>query len=275
MTAAVPTRRPLRRLSDTGALRIGVLISATGANLRTLAELARVEPASFQVCLAASESATTPALEVAAGYGIPTWPGDFTVRCGTATAARDAVSRAAYQDRARAWHDNLDRRLLAWEDANGPLDLVVLAYHRWIEGNLLQRYRGRMINQHPGDLAVLDTESRRFLTGRDPVGEALRAGHDSTRTSCFLVDATHDGGPILAQGPALSTAGRTPADAADHEWEQKRVSDRPCLEWTVRAFAAGRLALDDRTHPDGSAVVLVDGRPTPLGGRRLGDVDGH
>ncbi|WP_411139193.1 hypothetical protein [Streptomyces sp. C10] len=53
------------------------------------------------------------------------------------------------------------------------------------------------------------------------------------------------------------------------ELEQKRLSDRPCLEWTVRAFAAHSLELAGSAHPDGSRIVLVDGVATPLGGRQL------
>ncbi|MBW8090878.1 hypothetical protein IGW14_23460 [Streptomyces hygroscopicus subsp. hygroscopicus] len=262
----------LRRTSSGGPLRIGVLVSATGANLRTLLGMSRDEPASYQVSLVVSHGSGSPALQVAREHGVEAWPGDFDAHCGRASQARDAAARAAYRRRARQWHDRLDQRILAWESAHGPLDLIVLAYHRWIEGDLLTRYQGRMINQHPGDLSILDTHHRRVLTGNDPVREAIARGHPTTRTSCFLVDASHDGGAVLCQGPPLSTAGRKPTaeDAREHELAQKRVSDRPCLEWTVRAFASGSLALDDRTHPDGSRVVRVDGKATPLGGMRLG-----
>ncbi|MYV48352.1 hypothetical protein [Streptomyces sp. SID2888] len=129
-----------------------------------------------------------------------------------------------------------------------------------------------MINQHPGDLSVLDHDGRRLLVGNDPVRLAMAAGRTSTRTSCFVVDGTKDGGAVLCMGPPVAVEGRqaTPGDAWQQELYQKTVSDRPCLEWTVRAFAAGRLALAGGTHQDGSPIVLVDGHPTPLGGRRLG-----
>ncbi|MFS0696662.1 formyltransferase family protein [Streptomyces nitrosporeus] len=264
-------RLPLGRRSASGPLRIGVLVSATGANLSTLIALRDASPEEFDVPLVASHAERVKALEVARGAGAEVWTGDFDRFCGLASAARDAAARARYRDRARQWHDALADRLEEWELRNGGLDLVVLAYHRWIEGKLLERYRGRMINQHPADLSVLSGDGTRVFTGRDPVRLAMAAGRGSTRTSCFLVDGTRDGGAVLAMGPPVAVGPRsaTPAGAWEQELEQKRRSDRPCLEWTVRAFAAGRLALDRGTHRDGSRVVVVDGRPTPLGGHRL------
>ncbi|WP_371535034.1 hypothetical protein OG217_09140 [Streptomyces sp. NBC_01023] len=267
-TAASPA--VLGRLSSSGPLRIGVLVSATGANLRTLIALQQAEPDHFQVCLIASHGSTSAALGVGAEYGIESWAGDFDARCGRASEARDEAGRTAYRDRARHWHDQLDSRIAAWEEDEGPLDLVVLAYHRWVEGNLLSRYDGRMINQHPGDLAVLDDEGRRVLIGNDPVRRAIELGHSSTRTSCFLVDSTYDGGAVLCQGPAVPLPpGTEPGQAAAHELTQKRLSDRPCLEWAVRAFGAGSLQLSDERHRDGSRIVVVDGTPMPLGGMKL------
>ncbi|MGK4585456.1 formyltransferase family protein [Kitasatospora sp. HPMI-4] len=270
------TDTAVRRLSTGGPLRIGVLVSATGANLRTLLAMEQAEPESFQVCLVASHGSRAKALDVAREHRVTTWTGDFDASCGLASEARDARARAGYRERARAWHDGLDRRIAAWETEHGALDLIVLAYHRWIEGDLLDRFRGRMINQHPGDLARLAPDGTRLLVGNDPVRLALTLGHRTTRTSCFLVDEGQDSGALLCQGPPVPTGGRTDsvADAENLELLQKERSDRPCLEWTVRAFAAGRLALAAERHPDGSPVVLVDGVPTPLGGRRLGDA-GH
>ncbi len=225
--------------SRSGPLRIGVLVSATGANLSTVLGMQEREPAAFQVRLVASHGIRAKALDVARDAGVETWTGDFDAACGLASRAVGEEGRARYRARARAWHDGLDARIAAWEAADGPLDLIVLAYHRWIEGNLLDRFQGRMINQHPADLSILDTDGRRQLVGNDPVRLAMAAGHTTTRTSCFLVDGTQDGGPVLCMGPAVAVEGRsaTPEEAWEQELLQKTMSDRPCLEWTVRAFA--------------------------------------
>ncbi|MGW1954871.1 hypothetical protein ACWCPI_19340 [Streptomyces sp. NPDC001920] len=262
-----PAPLPLRRISSDGPLRIGVLVSATGANLRTLIGMQHAEPDRYEVALVASHGTRSKALGLARDHGIEAWPGDFDAHCGTASRATGPAERAAYRRRARQWHDRLGSRIAAWEEDNGPLDLVVLAYHRWIEGDLLTRYHGRMINQHPGDLTVLDAAHSRVLIGNDPVTLAMDLGHTATRTSCFLVDRSHDGGALLCQGPPVPV--RRGVDPGAQELEQKRLSDRPCLQWTVRAFADGSLALGPGTHSDGSRVVLVDGVATPLGGRQL------
>lgn len=239
-----PAPLPLRRTGSGGPLRIGVLVSATGANLRTLIDLQRGEPDRYEVALVASHGTRSKALDLAREHGIEAWPGDFDARCGTASQATGPDGRAAYRQRARQWHDGLNTRIAAWEADHGPLDLVVLAYHRWIEGDLLTRHHGRMINQHPGDLALLDETHRRVLTGNDPVAKAMELGHTTTRTSCFLVDESHDGGAVLCQGPPVPV--RHGVDPWAQELEQKRLSDRPCLEWAVRAFAGRRTRTGSR-----------------------------
>jgi phosphoribosylglycinamide formyltransferase-1 len=251
-------------------LRTMVLVSATGANLRTLLDLSVDRPDVLDVVLVASDGDSAPALRVARAAGVPTWPGDFAVRCGRASGCRTEAELAAYHRRARHYHDRLCARVEQFEERHGEVDLVVLAYHRWIHGRLLATFSRRMINQHPGDLASLDPAGRRTLAGMDPVGTALRRGDSATRTSTFLVDEHHDGGAILVRGPETAYVGPRPPtdeDVERHEAAQKAESDRPALRWAVQALADGRIAVGDGgRHADGSAVVLVDGSPTPLGG---------
>lgn len=253
-------------------LRVLVLVSATGANLGTLLRLQAAEPELLDVALVASHGRTAPALDVARTAGVPTWDGDFDDRCGRWSDAVDDADRETYARRSREWHDDLDERLRCWEAVHGALDLVVLAYHRWIDGALLDRFDGRMLNMHPGDLADVDGTGRRLLVGRDPVLAAMEAGRPWTRSCCFLVDGTRDGGAVLCSGPPVPVEGGpvTRAAATEQELRMKRASDPAALEWTVRAVRARRLAVAPDQHADGSRVVLVDGLPTPLGGRRLG-----
>ncbi|MET9628332.1 formyltransferase family protein [Lentzea sp. NPDC006480] len=250
----------------TAPLRVAVLVSATGANLTTLLELSRDRPDVLEVVLVASDRRGTPALDVARAAGVEAWPGDFERECGRFSECRTDADRARYRDLAEAFHDRLADRVEEFEHARGEIDLVVLAYHRWIHGRLLKKFDRRVVNQHPGDLASLRPDGTRALVGLDPVGDALRRGDRATRTSTFLVDASHDGGPVLAQGPEVPYEG---GSHAEHELRQKTLSDRPALRFAVTALAEGRYGIDRRTHPDGSAVVLLDGQPLPLGGMKL------
>ncbi|WP_019633418.1 formyltransferase family protein [Actinomadura atramentaria] len=252
-------------------LRVAALVSATGGNLATLCGLARDRPDLVRVVLAASDRRACPALDLARREGVETWPGDFAAECGSYRAAVTEADRERYRERAEAFHDRLCDRITAYERREGEIDLVVLAYHRWIHGRFLAKFRDRIVNQHPGDLASLGPDGERSLRGLDPVGTALRRGDPATRTSMFLVDATHDGGAVLARGPWVA-AGADRSDAHGHEARQKELSDRPVLRWCVTALAEGRLAVDrDRRHADGSPVVLADGVPTPLGGVDLAE----
>ena len=256
-----------------GSARVLVMVSATGANLTTLLDLSFRHPELIDVALVASDRPAAPGLDVARRAGVPTWPGSFTVECGRWSDCHTTAERSAYRDRARAFHDRLCLRVEEFENRTGPIDLVVLAYHRWIHGALLEKFAGRMINQHPGDLADLDMHGTRSLIGLDPVGVALRRGDPSTRTSTFFVDDTPDGGAVIVRGPAVHYTGPRPPARADllaHEMTQKRLSDRPALTWAVTALVEGRVTRSaTQRHPDGSPVVLVDGRPTSLGGQDL------
>ncbi|MGQ0839460.1 formyltransferase family protein [Actinokineospora sp.] len=262
-----------------GRLRVLALVSATGANLTTLIRLAADHPDLVEVALVASDRPKARALDVAAAAGLRVWPGNFEAECGRYRDCRTDPDRAAYAKRAMAFHDRLADRIEGFERDHGEIDLVVLAYHRWIHGRFLEKFRDRVINQHPGDLASLDDTGARTLIGLDPVGVALRRGDHSTRTSTFLVDDEHDGGPILARGPVVPYGGPRPPSTEDvvrHESLQKELSDRPALRWTVLALAQGRLGIDRSTrHADGSATVRVDGVAAPLGGHVIDQPADH
>jgi len=182
------------------------------------------------------------------------------------------VERLHYARRAEAFHDRIDDRLLDLEQFSGALDLLILSYDRWIHGRLLDRFAGRMINQHPGDLTHLDGMGNRVLVGNDPVLDALKAGLPLVRTSTFFVDAGRDSGAIICQGPVLKAAG-VPAKrncADDLEQTLKRESDWPSLVCAITLIAAGAVAIDrGRPMRDGSPGVSVCGVPLGLGGLRL------
>ncbi|WP_411139192.1 hypothetical protein [Streptomyces sp. C10] len=59
------TPLPLRRASFSGPLRIGLLVSATGADQRTLIDLQRAERDRYEVVLVASHGTRSKALDLA------------------------------------------------------------------------------------------------------------------------------------------------------------------------------------------------------------------
>ncbi len=150
-------------------LKLVVLISGTGSNLRALLE--------------ASEDAEFPARVVAIGadreadglllgeeFGIPTFTVPFT----------------AYPDRDE-WGAALIEQVRQW----GP-DLVILSgLMRLVPPAVVDAFSPYLINTHPAYLPE--------FPGAHGVRDALAAGVDRTGASLIVVDNSVDGGPIIAQ----------------------------------------------------------------------------
>ena len=249
--------------------RIAVFASGYGANFATCVRLARRRPDLLTVAMLVTDSPGCRATRLARDAGVPVLERPFAAEVGRASDCRDEADRRAYAERARRFHDGISDALAGVERRDGAFDALVFAYRRWVHGDLLDRFRGRILNQHPGDLTVLDAEGRRALVGNDPVLLALRLSLPEVRTTTFLVDDGHDEGSILAQGPALPTAGyvATREAATELEHRQKAVSDPLSLTCALLAFLGGVVRYDaSRTHRDGSRALLLDGVPLPHGG---------
>ncbi|MEO7094355.1 MAG: phosphoribosylglycinamide formyltransferase, partial [Polyangiales bacterium] len=142
--------------------RIAVGVSGTGSNLRALVAAATRGELGGDVILVFADRAC-PALDWAAEQGIETIlvpGGDDEVLAETLQAVRP--------------------------------DVVVLAgYLRLIGPAVLAAFDGRILNVHP---SLLPT-----FPGMHAVRDALAAGVAVTGVTVHLVDATLDGGPIVAQ----------------------------------------------------------------------------
>jgi phosphoribosylaminoimidazolecarboxamide formyltransferase/IMP cyclohydrolase len=142
--------------------RIAVGVSGGGSNLRALVEHARRGSLGGDVVLVFADRAC-PAVDWATEQGIET----AIVEGGADAPLLEALSPA------------------------GP-DLVVLAgYMRLIGPRVLEAFAGRIVNTHPSLLPA--------FSGAHAVRDALAAGVRVTGATVHLVDATLDGGPILAQ----------------------------------------------------------------------------
>lgn len=253
-------------------LRVAVFVSGGGGNLAAALRLAAARPRLICVAVVVTDRPGCAAVGLATRAGVPVIAADFLADCGRASGCGTDGERIAYRRRAVSFHDRIDARLADFERDEGAIDLVVLSYARWIHGRLLARFAGRMVNQHPGDLTLLDGARRRLLVGNDPVRAALRSGLPTVRASTFFVDAGRDAGPIICQGPTLATDAMPEPDAADQlEESLKRVSEWPSLICALVLIAAGAVAIERHRHDDGSRGVSVQGLPTGFGGLRLMD----
>lgn len=198
-------------------LKVAVLISGTGSNLRALLD-AVADPAFPAQVVVVGADRDAAGLAHADELGIPS----FTVPW------RDFASR-------EEWGAALAERL----DEAAP-DLVVLSgLMRLLPPAVVARYAPRIINTHPAYLPE--------FPGAHGVRDALAAGATQTGASVIVVDDGVDSGPILAQ----ERVSVQPDDTEDSLHARIKPVERRLLIDVVRRIATGDLL--DLTSPEKTA----------------------
>ncbi|HVX88754.1 MAG TPA: phosphoribosylglycinamide formyltransferase [Gemmatimonadales bacterium] len=149
-------------------MRIAVAVSGGGSNLQALLDaLPANGPA--KIALVVSNTPKAGGLTRAEGRGVPT------------AVFRDHASGAEW---------------LALLEAQG-IELVVLAgYLKLVPREVIQRYRGRILNIHP---ALLPDFGGPGMYGKRVHQAVLDAGRTESGCTVHLVDEEYDRGEILAQ----------------------------------------------------------------------------
>ena len=190
-------------------LRVVVLISGGGSNLRALLEAsAHADYPAHIVAVGADREAD--GLAHAEAFGIPS----FT------------VPYSSFRSR-EAWGEELLTTIREWEP-----DLVVLSgLMRLLPATVVDALAPNVINTHPAYLPE--------FPGAHGVRDALAAGVEQTGASVIVVDAGVDSGPILAQEriPVL------PGDTEHSLHERIKPVERRLLIETVRGIATGEIDL--------------------------------
>lgn len=179
-------------------------------------------PCTFGLVL--SNNASAPGLQTARERGIAT----------------AAVDHRPYGRARRAEYDAELVRLLR----EHRIDWIVLAgFMRILSSVFIDAFAGHILNIHPSLLPLypgLHTHQR-----------ALDAGDDEHGCTVHLVDASLDGGPILAQARVPILDGDTPDTLAD----RVLVQEHRLYPAVVRAAVLGELGaapLSSHSHPAGS-----------------------
>jgi phosphoribosylglycinamide formyltransferase-1 len=194
-------------------LKLVVLISGGGSNLRSLLEAAEdAEYPARVVAIGADRDAD--GLSHGEDFGIPT----FT------------VAYSSYPDR-ESWGDALLEQIQQWQP-----DLVVLSgLMRLLPPNVVAALQPHLINTHPAYLPE--------FPGAHGVRDAIAAGVTETGASVIAVDNGVDSGPIIAQ----ERVAIHPNDTESTLHDRIKIVERRLLVQSVLDIANGTIDLKELT----------------------------
>lgn len=202
-------------------LRVVVLISGRGSNLRAIIDSSLNADGAFEVCAVISNRPHAAGLGIARGAGIAT----------------GVVDHKSYPNR-----EAFDAALAEAIDAHRPGLVVLAGFMRVLTQGFVQHYAQRLINIHPSLLPAfpgLDTHQRAIANGAREHG-----------ASVHFVSAGLDSGPLIVQARVPVLAG----DNADTLAARVLEQEHRILPQAIRWFAEGRLTIEgDR--------VLLNGEP--------------
>jgi len=191
-----------------GRIRVGVLISGRGSNLKALIDACADRDFPARIAVVISNKADVGGLAIAGAAAIPT----TIIRHG------DFPDRAAFE-----------RALTKALDAAG-VDLVCLAgFMRVLTPVFVDHWQGRVLNVHPSLLPK--------YPGLDTHARAIAAGDREAGCTVHLVTREVDGGPIIVQKrvPIL------PADTPDSLAARVLAAEHIAYPQALREVAARRL----------------------------------
>jgi phosphoribosylglycinamide formyltransferase 1 len=200
-------------------MKIGVLVSGAGTNLQALLDAqGRGELAPGELAVVASNRRAAPALARAVAAGV-------------------AVEVVEHRGRDRA---AFEAELLAALARHGVEAVVLAGFMRVLTAQFVDRFPLRIINTHPSLLPA--------FPGLDAPAQALAHGVKLAGVTIHFVDASLDGGPIIAQAAVEVTEHD---DVATLHARIQREEHR-LLPIVVQRLAAGRLSCQGR-HVRGCA----------------------
>jgi len=193
-------------------LKLVVLISGRGSNLKAILESIDAGELSAVVSAVISNRVDAPGLEYARERAIDTL----------------ALDAADYPDR-----ETYDHALQGMVDLFHPGLVVLAGYMRILSPAFVNHYAGRLINIHPSllpEFRGLNTHQR-----------AIEAGHKEHGASIHFVTEELDGGPVVAQVrlPVL------PDDSSDTLAQRVLEQEHPLYVTVIQWIAEGRVTFQD------------------------------
>lgn len=219
-------------MTDSGMLRVAVLISGSGTNLQAIIDAVAAEKMPVNLVAVLSDKPDAYGLQRAAAAGIPTV----------------AMNYKAFPDR------NAYEAKLASELEKLRPDLIVLAgYMRILPAAIVNTYAGRMLNVHPSLLPA--------YPGLNTHARVLAAGERYHGATVHFVIPELDAGPAIIQYRVPVEPGDTEASLRARVQAGEYQIYPQALAW----IADGRLKLDsDRVLLDNQPLaspVIIEGEP--------------
>lgn len=192
-------------------LRIAVLASGQGSNLRAIVDAIDAGSCEAEVIGVVSDRAKAGALAFATERGIPVY----------------LVPLRKGDDR-DAWNAELARQV----DSLEPQLVVLAGFMRVLDTPILERFPGRIINVHPALLPA--------FPGHDATAQAIAAKVRVSGCSVHVVDAGVDTGPVIAQAavPVL------PDDTPETLHARIQVQEHALLPKVIDWIAKGNVLLN-------------------------------
>jgi phosphoribosylglycinamide formyltransferase-1 len=195
-------------------MRIGVLVSGNGTNLQALIDAQqRGELAPASLAVVVSNRPGVRALDRAAAANVPA---------------------VVIDHKAFAGREAFEASLAAELGARGVEAVVLAGFMRVLTAGFVARYPQRIVNTHPSLLPA--------FPGVDAPAQALAHGVKLAGVTVHFVDASLDGGPIIAQVAVPVLAG----DDAAALHARIQVEEHRLLPRVVASLAAGKLSCEGR-----------------------------
>jgi phosphoribosylglycinamide formyltransferase-1 len=212
-------------------MRVVILISGRGSNMRALLEADFPADAPVQFACVISNKADAPGLQTAAAHGVST----------------EVLEHRLFPDRV-----SFDTALAARIDAYQP-DVVILAgFMRVLTADFVRHYENRLINVHPALLPA--------FPGLDTHARALAAGVKLHGCTVHFVTSEVDAGPIIAQAAVPVLADDTPHSLAARVLRQEHRIFPQVVRWLaqdrvdVRENGTVAVALEDPQSADAAFI---------------------
>jgi phosphoribosylglycinamide formyltransferase 1 len=214
-------------------LRVGVLISGRGSNLRALIDACAAPGFPAEIALVISNNPTAPGVAHAENAGIP----------------QRVIPHKQFPDRP-SFDAAVERAL-----AESGIELICLAgFMRLFSDGFVERWRDRMINIHPSLLPA--------FKGTKVHEQALAAGVRFTGCTVHFVRPAMDEGPIIVQAAVAVL----PGDDAARLAERVLAEEHRIYPLALRLVAEGRVkVIGERAEISGAVSPVPMALMNPPG----------